>query len=296
MIEISIRVVSAVLMMALPVLLFVVLRRTNVATWRYIRIGASAFIASQVFHVPFNMVVLPALIKSFRLDSLQDANGMNLVILAAFLGLSAGFFEEVARYLVYRYWLTATDYTWKNAVTLGAGHGGCEAIILGVFALVSLAQMIVLRTADLSKILPPDKIEQAQEQIQWYWSLSWYQVLMQPVERVIAMTFHVSASVLVLQVFLQDNLMWLVAAIVFHAALDVLAVVVMVRKWNMVLVEAVLAVLVVPVAFTIISHFKPATATFRSIPQDDEQEEGHIDVDKDNDSTKPRSQHENDCS
>jgi hypothetical protein len=88
----------------------------------------------------------------------------------------------------------------------------------------------------------------------------------------------------------------LVAAIVFHAALDVLAVVVMVRKWNMVLVEAVLAVLVVPVALTIISHFKPATATFQSIPQDDEQEEGHIDVDKDHDSTKPRLQHENDCS
>lgn len=260
--------------------LFVFLRRKLEATWRFIRIGACVFIASQVFHVPFNMIVLPALIKGLGLDSLQDASGTNLLILAVFLGLSAGVFEEMARYLVYLYWLTAGERTWKNAVTLGAGHGGCEAIILGILAAVTLVQMIVLRTADLSKILPPDKVEQAQEQIQWYWSLSWYEVLMQPIERATAMTYHVSASVLVLHAFLRKNCTWLAAAIAFHTALDTVAVVGMVQKWNVLILESVLAALVVPLALAIIASFRleeyssVEQGNFHSVPQDEVEEAG----------------------
>lgn len=277
MFEIFIRVLSALLMMALPVALFVFLRRRLDAAWRFIRIGALTFFASQVFHIPFNMIALPALLKKLGLDSLQDASGANLLIVAMFLGLSAGVFEEVARYLVYRYWLTTGERTWKNAVTLGAGHGGCEAILLGLAAVITLVQMIALRTADLSKILPPDKVEQAQEQIQWYWSLSWYDVLMQPVERATAMTFHVSASVLVVQVFLRENRLWLGAAIAFHTILDMVAVVGMVQKWNMEVLELVIAALVVPAALTIIFHFRQQQADFHSLPQ---QEEADADTDR----------------
>lgn len=274
MIDILVRVVSALLMIGMPIGLFFYLRKKIDAKWRFIAFGAGTFVAAQAFHIPFNMLVLPALLDVHGLDSILEASGADLCILALFLGLSAGVFEEVFRYLVYRYWLLDDERTWKNAIALGAGHGGCEAIIVGVLALVALIQMVVLRHEDLSKILPEDKVSEAQEQIAHYWSLAWYEVLMQPVERVTAMTFHVSASVFMLQVFLRKNYMWLVAAITLHTAIDAFVVIALVQKWNILVIEAVLGAVVLPLSLGVIFHFRPEDsgnegANFQAIPQQD---------------------------
>ena len=90
--------------------------------------------------------------------------------------------------------------------------------------------MIELRHADLSKIVPPDKVQEFQEELDAYWSLTSYESLMPAVERVSALTFHVSAAVLVLQIFLRRNLWWLRAGISFHATIDAIAVVASVQK------------------------------------------------------------------
>jgi len=271
MIDILVRVVSALLMIGMPIGLFLFLRGKIGATWRFIRIGAATFVASQVFHIPFNMVVLPLLMGALGLGSLQDASGANLWVLAIFLGLSAGVFEETSRYLVFRFWLTDRERTWKTAVTLGAGHGGCEAILVGFGAMIVLIQMIVFRHSDLSKILPPDKVKLVQEQLTHYWSLSWYEALMPAVERVSAMTFHVSASVLVLQVFLRKNCLWLGAAIAFHTAIDTIAVVAIIQKWNPLVLEAVLAMSIIPLASAIIFYLRQDSAAddFQPVPQQD---------------------------
>ena len=256
MIDILVRILSALLMIALPIGVFFFVRDKMGATWRFIRIGATTFVASQVVHIPFNMIALPLLLNVLGLSTIQDASGSDLWILSAFLGLSAGICEEVARYVVYRFWLTNRERTRKNAVTLGFGHGGCEAILVGLAALIALVQMIALRHADLSKFFPPEKVEQAQVDISYYWSLSWYEVMMQPVERIPAMVFHMSASVFVLQVFLRNELFWLAVAIAFHTAIDIFAVLALVHKWNALYVEAALSVAIIPLALAIVFHFR----------------------------------------
>jgi hypothetical protein len=79
---------------------------------------------------------------------------------------------------------------------------------------------------------------------------------MAAVERIMAMTFHVSAAVLVLQVFQQGNSIWLGAAISFHALIDAIAVVVLFQKWNRLVWEAVLALLTIPLASFILMIFR----------------------------------------
>ena len=56
---------------------------------------------------------------------------MNNVILSAILigGLSAGIFEESARYLGARF-ILKNKRTYKDAISFGLGHGLCEVILL----------------------------------------------------------------------------------------------------------------------------------------------------------------------
>jgi uncharacterized membrane protein YhfC len=241
MVDILARALNAFLMIAIPLALGVYLVRKLDLPWRLFGIGAATFVASQVFHIPFNFLMLNPLIEKFGLSINQT--GIQLAIVAVFYGLSAGVFEEVARYIVYRVWLKKeNERTWRSALMFGAGHGGSEAIIFGVLAGISLFRLLALRDADLSVIFPADQLELAREQVELYWSLPWYGALLGAVERVTAISFHLSATVLVLQAFRRRNILWLGAAIGWHTILDAVAVFAG-QTWSMYATEALVGVI-----------------------------------------------------
>jgi uncharacterized membrane protein YhfC len=133
MFDIFVRLLNALLMIAMPLALVIYLTRKLNVGWRLFGIGGVTFVASQVLHIPFNLWVLNPLMEKFGLSISQI--GMQLVIVAILYGLSAGVFEETARYLVYRFWLKKdAERTWRSALIFGTGHGGIEAIILGVLS------------------------------------------------------------------------------------------------------------------------------------------------------------------
>ena len=218
--DIFVRSLNAFLMIAMPLGLRIFLVKRLRVEWKHFGIGAITFVASQVFHIPFNQWVLAPGVDRLGLSSAEG--GIELVILFVLYGLSAGIFEETARYLTYRFWLKDRR-DWKSALMLGAGHGGVEAIILGALALYALIQAFVLRGSDLATILPPEQIQLAQSQLGTYWSMPWHMALMGAVERVGALCFHLSASVLVLQAFVRRNNLWVGAAILWHTALNAVA-------------------------------------------------------------------------
>ncbi|MEW6403090.1 MAG: YhfC family glutamic-type intramembrane protease [Chloroflexota bacterium] len=237
--EIFVRTLNAFLMIALPLALGVFLARRLRVEWRLFGIGALTFIGSQVLHIPFNAWALSPAVARLGLAGAQD--GLRLVALAILYGLSAGVFEETARYLSFRFWIKeARDG--KSALMFGAGHGGIEAMILGVLALYALIQAVVLREADLTAILPPEQIQLAQSQLQAYWSLPWHLALMGAVERVGALCFHLSASVLVLQAFTRRNALWIGAAIAWHTVINAVALV-SVQYWGVSITEGIVLLL-----------------------------------------------------
>src|SRR5436305_3035347 len=114
-----------VLMIGVPFLLAAFLARQLHVRWGLFWVGAVTFIASQVVHIPFN-----ALLGRLRLiPSTQPTAGWPLIELAVVAGLSAGLCEELARFLVLRFWLKR-DRSWRSALMFGAGHGGVEAVIV----------------------------------------------------------------------------------------------------------------------------------------------------------------------
>jgi uncharacterized membrane protein YhfC len=147
-----------------------------------------------------------------------------LVFNAVFLGLSAGIFEEGARYLVLRWW--AKDVrSWRKGVFFGAGHGGAEAIILGAITLYAFLQLTAFKNADRSKLFPANQLALAQRQLQTYWSMTWYASMLGALERLFTIPCQIAMAVMVIQVFVRKNIGWLFVAISYHALLDGMAVV-----------------------------------------------------------------------
>lgn len=219
--DVAIRGLNALLMVAMPLALGVFLSRRMRLGWGLFAIGAATFIASQIAHIPFNQFVLSALMQ--RAGVVGAKSGWPLLAIAVMLGLSAGIFEEGARFLVLRFWAKQAR-SWKDGLMFGAGHGGAESIILGLLMALTLTQMIAYRGADMSQVVPPALVEVATAQVAAFWSAPWYAALLGALERAFAIVCQLSLATLVMQAFVRRSLVWLGAAVAWHTAIDMAAV------------------------------------------------------------------------
>ncbi len=215
--------INGLLMIAMPVGLAILLTRRWKFAGRIWWIGALTFVFSQVGHIPFNALVKP-LFNHFAFIALHPT--IQLFIQAIFYGLSAGLFEEGARYLILRFWLKEAR-SWRTGILFGAGHGGAEAIIFGALVLFAYIQLLALRNAtpaELAQVAGQANVELAQAQINAYWSAPWYATLLGAVERLFTIPCQIALAVIVMQVFTRKNIGWLFAAIGYHALIDGVAV------------------------------------------------------------------------
>ena len=114
--------------------------------------------------------------------------------------LLAGVFEEVGRYLAFRFLLKRYTNR-RDAVTYGIGHGGIEAIlVLGLTAINNIAIAQLVNSGSIETItngLTGAQLDQVQAQIAAVASFGAANLLLGLAERAIAMTLHISLSVVV---------------------------------------------------------------------------------------------------
>jgi uncharacterized membrane protein YhfC len=211
---------NALLMIAMPVGLAIFLAKRWKLAARLWWIGAVTFILSQIGHIPFNSLAGMVLNRTFLTKMSPEAA---LLFNAVFLGLSAGLFEELFRYAMFRWWAKDAR-SWRKGVLTGAGHGGAEAIIFGAIALYTFVQFAYLRNADLSKIVPAGQLAQTRLQLSGYWSNDWFGSLQGALERLFAIPTQIAFAVLVLQTFTRRQWFWVWLAVLYHATLDAGAV------------------------------------------------------------------------
>ena len=213
---------NSLLMVGLPIALAIFLTRKWKMGWRLWFVGGATFILSQIGHIPFNALATRLLAQTGLVNL---SPGQSQLFNAVFLGLSAGLFEELTRYVVLRWWLKDAR-SWRKGVLFGAGHGGVEAILLGGLAMYAFFQLAALRSVDLSTVVPPAQLALAQQQVAAYWSAEWYAALLGAVERLFTLVIQMSLAVLVLQTFARKQGFWLWLAVFYHAAVDATAVLV----------------------------------------------------------------------
>ena len=126
-------------MIFLPIAAWIVFTRKLNLSWKLILAGGLTFIASQILHIP-----LVAALGSWMA-------GNSLLVNAMVLGLLAGIFEETSRYILFKFILKNVR-SWKEAILVGLGHGGTEALILGVLAGLAFFTMLAYRAMDLSTV------------------------------------------------------------------------------------------------------------------------------------------------
>jgi uncharacterized membrane protein YhfC len=228
---------SSILTISLAVGLGFYLTRKFMLGWRLYWIGAAIFVLSQVFHIPFN-IGLTYLFRNGFLPSPPES--WQPIFNAVLLGLSAGVFEETARYAGYRWWAKDAR-SWSKGLLYGAGHGGMEAILVGSLVLMTFFQLVALRGQDLSTMIPDDQLNAVQVQVAAYWSAAWYDSLLSTLERALTLPVQLCFSIIVLQAFTRRRAYWLVMAILWHAVIDALAVY-SARAWGVYVSEAFIAI------------------------------------------------------
>jgi uncharacterized membrane protein YhfC len=208
------------IMIFLPVLLGWYVSRQRRISWRFFGIGAASFILAQVLHIPFNHVVETKLPGNFELNSQTLA----LILRASFLGLSAGLFEEGARYIAYKFWAKDAR-TYGTGIMMGAGHGGAESILLGVLGALNVVILLGYRSGYFQGLVPAEQAPLVIETTNSMLAMPWFEALFGAMERAFALCIQVSLSLLVLQVFLSGRLRWLLIAIIWHSLIDAAVVI-----------------------------------------------------------------------
>jgi uncharacterized membrane protein YhfC len=234
-----INIITAICMLAIVAgPLFFVVWAARRSGWeaRLIGVGAATFALSQVVHLPLNWALgnLGVLSSAPPIDNTS----------AVMLGITSGLCEELARYAAMRWWVREVR-DGSLATGFGLGHGGIEAVLVGILGCFTAINMLALQTMDLQDLgLEPAQLEAVQAQVLAYQEQAFWQPLLAPLERALAMINHVWMSLLVMLSLLRRQARWLFAAIAWHALLNGL-ILVTVRDHGAVASEAVLVLITI---------------------------------------------------
>jgi uncharacterized membrane protein YhfC len=204
-----------------------------------VAVGALVFLVTQV------LIRIPILTYLSTLQWYQQM-AANLLIIALFLSLTAGIFEEVGRYFGFKLFLKK-HLSWKNGVAFGIGHGGIEAIVLtGLTYVNNLVYSFMINTGAfdqaIAPLIGPEMTDYIKTQLI---ELPAYMFLVAGLERAFTIFIHIALSLVVLFAVTRGKTIYLLYAVLLHAAVNLPVVIVPGLGYNILYVELYLLVLAV---------------------------------------------------
>jgi uncharacterized membrane protein YhfC len=211
-------VAAIVIQIVLPLVLGVIVQRRLEVGWRYFAYGMLVFFVFQIItRLPANQAIQVLIGASLTPSS---------PLLWAWLfvtSFTAGLFEEVGRWVGYRWLMRPPERRWNVGVMYGLGHGGIESMLLiAGLGVLSLVGLLALSAADLNQ-LPEEQRAAVAAQLSVLATQPAWLPLLGAWERACTLAVHVSLSVTVLQAFQRGSLLWLWLAIALHTTANVIA-------------------------------------------------------------------------
>ena len=184
----------------------------------------------------------------------QDLITAKPLLYALYGGLMAGLFEETGRFIAFKTVLKDSHDTDNTALMYGAGHGGFEAFYILFVSGVSNIIMAVLinsgNTQLLTTGLTADKLAAIQQLIDTLVTTKPLAYCAGIVERIPAVAFHISLSVIVWFAVKNKEKWYLYPlAIILHLVLDAATATLAAYKVNVVLIEAFIYVFAIAIIF-----------------------------------------------
>lgn len=216
-IAIAFMILSTLIAISIPAVFYMFFKRKygNEApiAGKVILVGALTFLVfSQVLEKMLHVYVLQTNPQTVKL--LQ-----NMYLYALYGGLAAGLFEEVGRYVAFRYFLKPFR-RWVDGIAFGIGHGGIEALLIGALTGINnivFSFMINSGAAIESEGSAAGALAALKDTLI---NTPPYLFLFGGIERAFALVLHVALSIIVLYSVRTGRLIYLVYAIALHAAID----------------------------------------------------------------------------
>jgi uncharacterized membrane protein YhfC len=212
-------IVAIVFEIVYPLALGLVIRRRLGVSWRYFGYGALIFFLFQLIsRVPITLAIQSAIAPQLQ------ASHTALVAWIAVSALTAGLFEEIGRYVGYRWLMKRVEKTWDKAVMYGLGHGGLESMLfVAGLSAITLINVLALSQMDLNTLpLSAEQRARIAQQLGAIAAQPGWLPLIAAWERLWTVPFHIAMSVLVLQVFRRGSIRWLWLAVLAHTLADLL--------------------------------------------------------------------------
>ncbi|WOO87887.1 YhfC family glutamic-type intramembrane protease [Mollicutes bacterium LVI A0039] len=186
-------IIAVLCSVVVPIGLSVYVIKKDQIYLKTVLVGALTFFISQVvIRIPLLGAIQTQSVWAISLSITSP------LVFGLFLSLSAGVFEEVARYIAMTYILKNRRGT-KQAIAFGIGHGGIEAILLvGINAIVMLFMYIP--------------------------SVAPQMIIASGVERLSAIAIHITLSVIVMKGVVNRRKVFLISAILLHTLFNFVAI------------------------------------------------------------------------
>lgn len=185
-------ILSVVIAFIVPILMLIYYMVYKKQRLKPFIVGVLVFFISQiVLRMPLLSYVLPSQLWYMRLS-------LNPYVYSIFLGLTAGIFEEVGRYVGFKYFLR-NNQKYNDGLSFGFGHWAVEALlIVGINAVVLLFSPSLLKTLEVSTM----------------------NAFMMGLERLFVLSVHVGLSMIVLYSIRLNKISYLFIAIILHGIID----------------------------------------------------------------------------
>ena len=149
------------------------------------------FISQMILRLPLLYYVLPNQFWYMRLS-------LNPYLYSIFLGLTAGIFEEVGRYIGFKYFLK-NNQKYNDGLSFGLGHWAIEALLI-----VGINAVVLLFSSNLIKTL----------------GVSTMNAFMMGFERLFVLSVHVGFPMIILYSIRLSKISYLFIAIIVHGMID----------------------------------------------------------------------------
>ena len=195
--------IALIIIIGLPIAAGFFVNKKLGVSWRVISYGALGYLIVQAL-VSVSLNGLSNLIQDWGAAVAEGSYLQSQILFSLLLGALLG---VLIRWLGMKY---LKMETLKTAYGIGIGYGGAESLMLvGLPLLMTFISMLSNINIDPeSTTLEPAVVEQLQE----LWNLQFFVPLATAVERLAAMVMHFAVTILVLQVFIRKNHLWLGAA------------------------------------------------------------------------------------
>lgn len=214
--------ISGIIAIGVPIATLIYFYKKFHISWQSVVVGALIFfVFSQILEKLLNVYVIT--INPYTMGWMK-----NPFVYAAYGAIAAGVFEEFGRYFGFRF-LLQKYWKWKGGIAYGIGHGGMEAVLIGLLASVqSIVFALLINSGGFQQMIQATGGGQAAASLQaiqhQLLHTPSYLFLMSGLERVFAFALQLALSLIVLYGVRQGKMVFLLWAIFIHAAVDFLAV------------------------------------------------------------------------